>query len=97
MDESPSLTDFRFSATRCGREGCVEIGTALKKCPLLVRVDLSDNTWGEEGGVALAGYVTCCCCCCCVAVVCVIIAAAVCGVAHIDTPVPFHPSHSSKS
>lgn len=56
VENSPSLIDFRFSSLRLGREGAVRICQALE--PRLgsniMKLNLSDNTFGEEGAEALA-------------------------------------------
>lgn len=55
VEKSPKLADFRFSSLRLGREGAVRICRALKPRieTTLVRLNLSDNTFGEEGAEAL--------------------------------------------
>jgi Ran GTPase-activating protein (RanGAP) involved in mRNA processing and transport len=45
---SSGLTDLRFSATRCGKEGCMEIASSIGAISKLQRVDLSDNTFGTK-------------------------------------------------
>ncbi|CAM9972839.1 unnamed protein product [Ectocarpus sp. 6 AP-2014] len=59
LPKCPNLSDFRFSGTRSGREGSAAVVQALLECPaasagLLERLDLADNTLGEEGGRVLA-------------------------------------------
>ncbi|CAM9761018.1 unnamed protein product [Pylaiella littoralis] len=59
LPQCPKLSDFRFSGTRSGREGSAAVVQALLECPatkagLLERLDLADNTLGEEGGGVLA-------------------------------------------
>lgn len=56
VESSPKLADFRFSSLRLGREGAVRICRALEPriASTLVRLNLSDNTFGEEGAEALA-------------------------------------------
>ncbi|DBA01317.1 TPA: hypothetical protein N0F65_001822 [Lagenidium giganteum] len=51
---SPKLRDLRFSATRAQREGSLEFAKALRSLKHLERLDLSDNTFGGEGGEAIA-------------------------------------------
>jgi Ran GTPase-activating protein 1 len=55
----PDLENIRFSGTRAGREGSMAFAKALSECPAvqagkLLRLDLADNTFGEEGGLILA-------------------------------------------
>eukprot|EP00177_Eucheuma_denticulatum_P004900 GFKZ01008906.1.p1 GENE.GFKZ01008906.1~~GFKZ01008906.1.p1 ORF type:complete len:459 (-),score=93.13 GFKZ01008906.1:459-1835(-) len=56
VENSPSLTDFRFSSLRLGRDGAVRICQALEPRVglTIVKLNLSDNTFGEEGAEALA-------------------------------------------
>ncbi|CAM9203950.1 unnamed protein product [Discosporangium mesarthrocarpum] len=59
LPHCPDLTDLRFSGTRAGRAGSIAVVKALLECPavssgLLERLDLADNTFGEEGGLQLA-------------------------------------------
>lgn len=56
IEASPALRDFRFSSLRLGREGAVRICTALEDrlATHLAVLNLSDNTFGEEGASALA-------------------------------------------
>lgn len=55
VENSPRLEDFRFSSLRLGREGTVRICEALR--PRLTEtlrcLNVSDNTFGEEGAHAL--------------------------------------------
>ena len=50
---SPFLEDLRFSSTRGGHEGGMELAGALSTLTTLRRLDLNDNTFGSEVGVAL--------------------------------------------
>ena len=56
VENSPMLEDFRFSSLRLGRDGSVRISKALRPRlgETLRHLNLSDNTFGEEGAEALA-------------------------------------------
>lgn len=56
VEQSPNLIDFRFSSLRLGRNGAVRICDALKPrlAENLKRLNISDNSFGEEGALALA-------------------------------------------
>ncbi|TMW60553.1 hypothetical protein Poli38472_000595 [Pythium oligandrum] len=54
LPRCPLLRDLRFSATRAQREGSLEFAKAMSVLKRLVKVDLSDNTFGAEGAVAIA-------------------------------------------
>jgi Ran GTPase-activating protein 1 len=43
-----TLKDFRYSATRSGKEGCLPIAQALCQTSELTNLDLSDNSFGDE-------------------------------------------------
>ena len=53
---SPSLVHFRWASVRANVDGGVAIGTAISSIhlPLIQTLDLSDNSFGEVGGLALA-------------------------------------------
>ncbi|KAF5188176.1 Ran gtpase-activating protein, partial [Thalictrum thalictroides] len=53
-ERSPALEDFRCSSTRVGSEGGITLAEALKNCTSLKRLDLTDNMFGVEVGVALS-------------------------------------------
>lgn len=55
VENSPRLEDFRFSSLRLGREGTVRICEALRPrlAETLRCLNISDNTFGEEGARAL--------------------------------------------
>jgi Ran GTPase-activating protein 1 len=48
--QSPDLSDFRLSSTRCGSEGGADLVKALSTRTNLQKIDLADNTFGS--GVA---------------------------------------------
>jgi Ran GTPase-activating protein (RanGAP) involved in mRNA processing and transport len=50
----PELQDLRFSATRCGAEGCMAIATSIGSVRQLKRIDLSDNNFGTKACERLA-------------------------------------------
>ena len=50
---SPLLEDLRFSSTRGGHDGGMELAAAIGTLTTLRRLDLNDNTFGPEVGVAL--------------------------------------------
>ena len=50
----PQLENFRFSATRSQREGCKAIALALNTINKLTRLDLCDNSFGNDAGKLLA-------------------------------------------
>jgi Ran GTPase-activating protein 1 len=50
----PNLIDFRYSATRSNSEGMAHIASAVCDLEKLQRLDLADNTIGEEVGEELA-------------------------------------------
>lgn len=56
VENSPHLMDFRFSSLRLGKKGAVKISTSLAPSisTTLKNLNLSDNTFGEEGSTALA-------------------------------------------
>lgn len=56
VENSPDLTDFRFSSLRLGRDGTIHICKTLKICmsTTLRRLNLSDNSFAEEAAEALA-------------------------------------------
>mmetsp|Transcript_22072 Transcript_22072/g.21330 ORF Transcript_22072/g.21330 Transcript_22072/m.21330 type:complete len:491 (-) Transcript_22072:355-1827(-) len=50
----PSLNDFRFSATRTDKEGCLSIAQALLTLKSLKTLDLQDNSFSGKAGSLLA-------------------------------------------
>lgn len=58
VDGAPGLVDFRFSGTRAGRTGSLAIATSLKPLNKLVKLDLVDNVLGEQGGAAIATFLS---------------------------------------
>mmetsp|Transcript_5551 Transcript_5551/g.16556 ORF Transcript_5551/g.16556 Transcript_5551/m.16556 type:complete len:392 (-) Transcript_5551:189-1364(-) len=53
IEKSPNMEEFVMTSTRVGREGSVAISKALAGTPLR-HLEVSDNTFGEEGAEALA-------------------------------------------
>lgn len=56
VENSPFLSDFRFSSLRLGRDGAVRISRALQPrlSSTLKYLNISDNSFGEEGAEAFA-------------------------------------------
>ena len=53
---SPKLSDLRFSGTRAGRAGSLAFAGALRPRHLIHTLDLADNSFGDDGGDALAAW-----------------------------------------
>ncbi|KAK4357379.1 hypothetical protein RND71_022989 [Anisodus tanguticus] len=53
-----SELDFRCSCTRIGSEGGVALSQALGKCRNLMKLDLRDNMFGLEAGIALSKLIS---------------------------------------
>jgi Ran GTPase-activating protein 1 len=53
-----TLKDFRYSATRSGKEGCLPIAQALCHTSELTHLDLSDNSFGDEVTDLLVDVIT---------------------------------------
>lgn len=51
---SPLLEDFRCSSTRIGSDGGAALAESPRNCVYLKKLDLRDNMFGVEGGVALS-------------------------------------------
>ncbi|KAI4965782.1 hypothetical protein ZWY2020_050912 [Hordeum vulgare] len=54
MVAPPNLESFRCSATRIGSDGGVALAEALGTCTRLKKLDIRDNLFGVEAGVALS-------------------------------------------
>ncbi|KAH8091201.1 hypothetical protein JL720_6088 [Aureococcus anophagefferens] len=53
---SPKLVDLRFSGTRAGRAGSLAFAGALRPRHLVHTLDLADNSFGDDGGEAIAAW-----------------------------------------
>ena len=49
----PHITDFRFSATRAGMNGCLAIAESLSALTELVHLDLNDCNFSKQAGTTL--------------------------------------------
>lgn len=54
VEKSSMLVDLRYSATRSNADGMALIATSILNLTNLVRLDLADNTFGDEVGEQLA-------------------------------------------
>jgi Ran GTPase-activating protein 1 len=54
---SPILEEFRMATTRVSKAGGKAVVAALVNCKCLTRLDLSDNTLGDDAGTMLASIV----------------------------------------
>ena len=57
---SPKLLDLRFSGTRAGRAGSLAFAGALRPRHLVHTLDLADNSFGDDGGEAIAAWLADC-------------------------------------
>ncbi len=48
---SPILEEFRMATTRVSKAGGKAVVAALVNCKCLTRLDLSDNTLGDDAGL----------------------------------------------